>query len=316
MRLDVSGVADELWLKMPYAQQAFFDTDLGIQNARKFCIPGTRVQILADIEAWAMSRNPFIATGYWISGMAGTGKSTIAMTVCQALKKKEVLAGFFFCSRQIPECRDYRLIIPTLSYQLAKFSGEFAKALGKALASDPDLTTKKPDEQVKHLLVEPWSAVSGILKRKECFPIFILDALDECQAISNVLEPLVEMIKGGHLKGLKFLFTSWPEQDINERMRNTVSNVPAVLEVKEFILHQVEESFVQADIKLFIEQELGNIVPTRQQVDSLTSMSGKLFIYAATVVKFIKGGKAPIKRQQERLVKSLSLGNKNEDLKA
>ncbi|KIK66507.1 hypothetical protein GYMLUDRAFT_157842, partial [Collybiopsis luxurians FD-317 M1] len=165
---------------MPYAPQAFFDTDVGTRNARKFCIPGTRVQILETINTWATSMNVDSQSGYWISGMAGTGKSTIAMSVCQKLKKEGVLAGTFFCSRQIPECRDYRMIIPTLSYQLAKVSKAFADALKDILARDPDLATKKPDEQIEYLLVEPWSLVSDLFKRKTIVPVFLVDALDEC----------------------------------------------------------------------------------------------------------------------------------------
>ncbi|KIK57616.1 hypothetical protein GYMLUDRAFT_172629, partial [Collybiopsis luxurians FD-317 M1] len=204
---------------MPYAPQAFFDADLGIQNTRRFCSPGTRVNILADIEAWAGPPNPFnpdIESGYWISGMAGTGKSTIAMSVCKKLKEKGVLAGSFFCSRQIPECRDYKLIIPTLSCQLAESSRAFADVLNMALSQRLNLATKKPAEQVKYLLIEPWKKVVDIFKREQHVPVFVLDALDECQDISSVLEPLVDAIQNSQLKGLKFLFTSRPEQKINK----------------------------------------------------------------------------------------------------
>ncbi|KIK66421.1 hypothetical protein GYMLUDRAFT_38211 [Collybiopsis luxurians FD-317 M1] len=159
-----SNTANDFLLKMPYASQAFFDTDIGIQNARKFCSTNTRVQILADIEAWAGSLNHNTPSGYWISGMAGTGKSTIAMSMCKTLRTKGILAGSFFCSRQIPECRDYRLIIPTLSYELAKFSGVFANALKDSLAMDFDFVTKNPAEQTKKLLIEPWSKVLDTFK--------------------------------------------------------------------------------------------------------------------------------------------------------
>ncbi|KIK66333.1 hypothetical protein GYMLUDRAFT_157974 [Collybiopsis luxurians FD-317 M1] len=147
---------------MFYSPQAFFDTDIGVQHARKFCISGTRVQILVDLEAWATTSSSSSATGYWISGMAGTGKSTIAMSICQKLRQKRVLAGSFFCSRQIPECRDYRAIIPTLSYQLAKFSQGFAVALKDALTRDFNLARATPTEQIKHLLIEPWKTVSDV----------------------------------------------------------------------------------------------------------------------------------------------------------
>ncbi|KAE9389856.1 hypothetical protein BT96DRAFT_926316 [Gymnopus androsaceus JB14] len=144
--------------KLTYSQQAFYDAGVGIRLARKPCSSGTREQILSDIEKWATSKNPFNALGYWMCGMAGTGKSTIAMSLCMRLKKKGLLAGTFFCSHQIPECRDYQMIVPTLVYQLAKFSGIFAASLMNIMQEDPD-HLGMPEEQIKKLLVEPWNAI-------------------------------------------------------------------------------------------------------------------------------------------------------------
>jgi signal recognition particle GTPase len=44
------------------------------------CLEGTRVKILADLEAWAMDDDG--CKVYWLVGMAGTGKSTISHTKC------------------------------------------------------------------------------------------------------------------------------------------------------------------------------------------------------------------------------------------
>ncbi|KIK66546.1 hypothetical protein GYMLUDRAFT_193096, partial [Collybiopsis luxurians FD-317 M1] len=164
--------------KIPYSPQAFFDTDLGIQYARRSCTPGTRVQVLEEIKAWAMSSDPNSPSAYWISGMAGTGKSTIAMSTCKILRSQNILAGSFFCSRQIAECRDYRRIIPTLCYQLAKVSYTFATALVAILNKDFDIVHKEPSEQIKHLLIKPWEDVRIFFNPGPL--IFVIDALDEC----------------------------------------------------------------------------------------------------------------------------------------
>ncbi|KAE9384932.1 hypothetical protein BT96DRAFT_750586, partial [Gymnopus androsaceus JB14] len=142
------------------------------------CSPGTREKILLDIVKWATSTKPD-TLGYWMSGMAGTGKSTIAMSICMKLRDEGLLAGSFFCSCQIPECRDYRLIIPTLAYQLEKYSGRFAASLIEALHKDPDLPRRKPEQQVKTLLIEPWQTVIKDQKMLHQ-ALLILDALDEC----------------------------------------------------------------------------------------------------------------------------------------
>ena len=76
--------------------------------------------------------------------------------------------------------------------------------------------------------------------------------------------------------------------------------------VKKFILHQAEKSFVQADMKTYIEEELKDIYCTKQQVESLVSLSGKLFIYAATIVNSAKDDEEPITRPKKRFEEFLN----------
>ncbi|EMT71909.1 Vegetative incompatibility protein HET-E-1 [Fusarium odoratissimum] len=59
-----------------------------------FCLEGTRVQVLDDIEQWA--HNPSSPTICWLPGLAGTGKSTISRTISRNLKTKSLGASFFF----------------------------------------------------------------------------------------------------------------------------------------------------------------------------------------------------------------------------
>ncbi|KIK59338.1 hypothetical protein GYMLUDRAFT_147349, partial [Collybiopsis luxurians FD-317 M1] len=142
------------------------------------CHAGTRVKIIEDIQKWASDPNS--ASGYWICGMAGTGKSTIAMSTCENLDAQGTLAGSFFCSRQIPECKEYRFIIPTLAYQVASYSRRFAHALRGILGRYPDIASKKPDEQVQRLLIEPWQKLEKTTWLDATLPVVVLDALDEC----------------------------------------------------------------------------------------------------------------------------------------
>ncbi|KAJ4465236.1 hypothetical protein C8J55DRAFT_441225, partial [Lentinula edodes] len=163
---------------MRHSWQAFYDTDIG---TRRLCNPATRKKILCDIEAWAIDASS--EPGYWMFGLAGTGKTTIAVSVCEMLQGKKVLAATFFCSRQMPEGNNYRLIIPTLSYQLARFSRTFAMSLKNILTTDPDIVTKKPQTQIERLLIEPWKAVIQAAQMGTYSPVLVLDALDECQDI-------------------------------------------------------------------------------------------------------------------------------------
>ncbi|KIK59006.1 hypothetical protein GYMLUDRAFT_245771, partial [Collybiopsis luxurians FD-317 M1] len=232
-------LSDNLWkgesFKKYYSVQALHDYELGAQQRRNPCIEGTRVQILAEIEAWTC--NPNGPSGYWICGMAGTGKSTIAKSMCLILQEKHSLAGSFFCSRQIPECRDYRFIIPTLAFQLAQYSLEFNGQFQKLLAKDPDIITKSPYIQVLELLVNPWVASIQTRTMQSYTPVFVLDALDECDDVSETIKALIPAIQSNKMPGLKFLFTSRRERAIQALMMVDNDSVQQVSMIKEFVLH-------------------------------------------------------------------------------
>ncbi|THU88525.1 WD40 repeat-like protein [Dendrothele bispora CBS 962.96] len=233
--------------------------------------------------------------GYWMCGMAGTGKSTIAKTLCSEFEEQQLLAGSFFCSQQIPECREYDYIIPTIAYQLAYYSRTFGETLQKVLEEDPRIADNGPSVQVKKLLVQPWEAVMKTKRFEGCLPVIVIDALDECENISEVLRAIVPAIQDGQLSGLRFFFTSRPGEDVSSHLQieSEASNSGTV---KNFYLHDVEESQVQNDIETFLQyelkSELQNHQITEKQIQDLVKISGKLFIYAATTIKYIKGAKA------------------------
>lgn len=212
---------------------------MGLKLSRKICAHNTRVNILAQIEKWATISGPESVLGYWMCGMAGTGKSTIAMSTCQILKARGILAGSFFCSRQIPECRDYALIIPTLVYQLAMFSEIFADALRDSLVKKPDLGTKQPNVQLEELLIKPWKAVTKSGALRGHMLVMVMDALDECENISLVLRPLVAAIQKQQIPGLKFFLTSRPEQQIQMTLHSSLTDTLPIQKVQQFLLHNV-----------------------------------------------------------------------------
>lgn len=64
---------------MPVAKGASFNSHREEYNAR--CLANTRVGLLDRIKGWADDGNS--KPIFWLNGMAGTGKSTIARTVAQ-----------------------------------------------------------------------------------------------------------------------------------------------------------------------------------------------------------------------------------------
>jgi hypothetical protein len=60
---------------------------------------------------------------FWLTGLAGTGKSTITKTFCQRISSNNsFLLASFFASRSSAERRDPHTILHTLAYELATSS--------------------------------------------------------------------------------------------------------------------------------------------------------------------------------------------------
>ncbi|KAF9642863.1 hypothetical protein BDM02DRAFT_3063174, partial [Thelephora ganbajun] len=58
------------------------------------CLKGTRGAVLDSIELWARNfHEPYV---YWLNGLAGTGKSTIAQTIAERIFADGQLRASFF----------------------------------------------------------------------------------------------------------------------------------------------------------------------------------------------------------------------------
>jgi nucleoside-triphosphatase THEP1 len=88
------------------------------------------VNIQTDIKRWLSPEPSSCERILWITGIAGSGKSTLSATVVDNLRKQGTpVAAQFFISRNIPETTNPNKIIPTLAQQLAKFSPNAARII-------------------------------------------------------------------------------------------------------------------------------------------------------------------------------------------
>ena len=110
--------------------------DAEFSNAKRGsgCIPGSRISLLAMLLAWAV--DPSSTHLFWLSGLAGTGKTSVSKTFCSQLNNRGLLGASFFCMLKESDQRDVYLIIPTLARILAEEQPKFGDALEKVLESD------------------------------------------------------------------------------------------------------------------------------------------------------------------------------------
>ena len=79
---------------------------------RRGCLRGTRETVLSEIESWTKDFNK--SPVFWLNGLAGTEKSTIAQTVAERVFADGLLGASFFCSRDFEDRSDLHFIFPPL----------------------------------------------------------------------------------------------------------------------------------------------------------------------------------------------------------
>jgi len=250
---------------------------------RRGCLRGTRETVLGEIESWAkdFNRSPV----FWLNGLAGTGKSTIAQTIAERVFADGLLGASFFCSRDFEDRSDLHSIFPTLAFQLAYKHPDFRSHLVPLLRSNPDIVDCSLYGQMEMLIVEP-------LQSADVSTIILVDALDECKddepssAILSVLGRLAERIPR-----VKFFITGRPEPRIKTGFR-----LPILADATDiFVLHDVRPSLINNDIQLFLKHELSELArrhlldgwPTDESINLLCQRAAGLFVYAVATVKYL-----------------------------
>ncbi|THZ39234.1 hypothetical protein D6C87_07266 [Aureobasidium pullulans] len=82
------------------------------------CLENTRTQVHQCIYSWQESGDDDRCI-FWLSGMAGTGKSTIARTVAHEIQRRKCLVASFFFSRGSGDSESASFLFTSLAKQLA-----------------------------------------------------------------------------------------------------------------------------------------------------------------------------------------------------
>jgi len=139
---------------------------------RQGCLKGTRKEILWQIECWSMDEQD--QRVFWLNGLAGTGKSTIAQTFAEMCFADGRLGASFFCSQDFEQRSNLHMIFPTLTFQLAYRYPHLRRELLQVLRANPDVGQESLCSQMEKVIVGPLKAT--------CIPtLIIIDALDECK---------------------------------------------------------------------------------------------------------------------------------------
>ncbi|PNS17287.1 hypothetical protein CAC42_6970 [Sphaceloma murrayae] len=291
----------QLWNALPRAEGAAYDSHDDEHLSE--CLGDTRKEILSRIETWAA--HPTSKSILWMYGEAGTGKSTISRTLANRWKCDSRLAATFFFRRDERARSTSKRLMTTIAAQIAERFETARQVILDALQSEPSLPEKALSKQFESLVIRPLEAVAEQHGRGVAF-VILLDALDECEDdndISLILDVL--SIKSPSVD-IRIFVTSRPEITI-------LVGFEGIQHRQDIDLFQATERTIQRDIKIYLAHMLTKIRsrsashvcqipddwPDPKLLETLTGMATPLFIFAATMCRFIaQYGEDPVKRVQ------------------
>jgi hypothetical protein len=272
------------------------------------CTPDTRVSVLHNIETWVGSSNgPCV---FWLNGLAGTGKSTIAATVCERLDEQQLLGASFFVSRQQADSREAAGIVRSIAHGLASRNGLIAEALCTKLRDSSASVPRSLQKQIAEFVIAPAHEMDA-----QSTLVIVIDALDECvpdergRPGGDLLSSLVRQLLNSSGR-LKLFITSRNERPIQQMFDGLYAD--AQQQVTQ--LHNLDRATVMIDIETYLRQSFDTIRndrsselpfsgwPDDNDLHHLVRLSGLLFVYAATAVRFLLSRKhSPVDRPAQLL---------------
>ncbi|CAG7846632.1 Uncharacterized WD repeat-containing protein alr3466 [Serendipita indica DSM 11827] len=243
-------------------------------SVHRTCLKGTREAVLRTIWDWAnddMSNEPI----FWLCDMAGSGKSTVAMSAVESWRKEGVLGGRFFFSIASNEGSTTDKFCSTIARDLVHYIPELAPHIAKVVKDHPSLMRSSLDEQFQKLITHSVSHRRGRI-------IIVIDALDECKSGTQRRE-LIEALSLAvrESENLKIFITSRPDPVIQAVLG------PLSIKCKlEDRLHDANHRDNIDDIGVYVHLLLDGVLSEHKR-QRLVEKANGLFIWASTACRMI-----------------------------
>jgi len=203
---------------------------------------------------------------------------------------KEETCSYFFFSRGRGDISHAGQFFTTIAAQLTRSLPVLRPFISKAIEENFDILKQGLSEQWKHLILDPLAKAPA----QSIQLVVVIDALDECDSKDDIrlILKLLAQAKCLETIRLRVLVTSRPETPILLGFRNLPGEV-----YQDFVLHNIPPPTVNQDISIFFRRKLSSVKSERElstmpwpdepTIQRLVEKAAGLFIYAATIYRFI-----------------------------
>ncbi len=253
------------------------------------CTPGTRVETINTMVSWIAKCNGEMM---WCNGMAGTGKSSLMGTLHDFLTAemggRSRLAAFVRYDRSM--YTDASRLITSIAYGLGMFDDRIGMAISKVIQTSRTVATMSDlSAQFRLLLRNTLESVPELVDEGPL--VIIVDGLDESESdMSNASNEVLAVLAEGFGPTLPFMRLIVASRPVH-RIATVFGGRNCI-----YPLHlDTSSPHVSRDIRFYLEREFATIRDDAFQekckeldaVDELATRASGLFIWAATVAKFV-----------------------------
>ncbi|SJL14640.1 uncharacterized protein ARMOST_18105 [Armillaria ostoyae] len=250
------------------------------------CTQGTRVETINTMMSWiAQCKGGMM----WCKGLAGTGKSSLMGTLHDLLTAdiggRSRLAAFVRYDHI--QYSNASKLITSIAYALGTFDVRIGMTISKVIETSRSVMTMTDlSRQFQLLLRDPLEHVPDLVDEGPL--VVIIDGLDECDASPELLAVLAEGF-GPKLPFIRLIVSSRP-----------VHHIATVFEGRDCVYPlrlDTSSKSVNLDIRFYLERQFATVRDDAFQkkckeldaVNELAARASGLFIWAATVAKFVCG---------------------------
>ena len=210
-----------------------------------------------------------------------------------------MLGASFFFKRGEGDRGRAAFFFTTIAAQLARRLPSLAPGILDGINADPIISEKQLKDQFDKLIASPMKGLPQHPQPPRI--VVVVDALDECDNVDHaklIIRLLSQAREFASIR-LKFFVTSRPELPIRLGF-NDISG-----KYEDLLLHEIPKQVIEHDITLFLQHEFARmqqeynkaVSPNRQlpcywpgdeSIRKLANMAIPLFIFAATVCRFIQ----------------------------